>query len=99
MSATIPAGKRVPTTLQLFDEFDNPAEFDNVPEWVSTDPAIVILEGSDPYSRTLKSVGPLGSVQISVTGGSVHQLVILDDVTTVAGEPVRGTFSYGAVED
>lgn len=104
MSATLPSGKSISATLQLFDVNNNPTEFDTAPEWTTSDPAIVALEGADPYSRRLRSVGPLGSVQVSVRGDAdlgdgVRELVVLDDITVVPGDAVRGSFGYGPIED
>lgn len=104
MSVIIPSGKSVVATLQLFDVNNNPTEFDSPPEWITTDPAIISIEGSEQYSRRLRAVGPLGSVQVSVRGDAdlgdgVRELVVLDDAVVVAGDAVRGSLGYGAIED
>lgn len=104
MSGTIPSGKSVTATLQLFDVNENPTQFDDVPTWTSSDPAIVAIEGGDPYTRRFRAVGPLGTVQVSISGDAdlgdgVRQLVVLDDITIVPGDAVRGSVGYGPIED
>jgi len=105
MALTLPATKAVTATLRLVDAGGNPTLFDDIPVWSVSDPALLTVTPSpDGYSAEIRSVGPLGGGQVTVTGDAdlgdgTRPLIILDDVTVIAGDAVTGSFSYGPVVD
>jgi hypothetical protein len=105
MSITIPAGKAVRVTIQLFDAFDNPTMFDGPVMWESSDAtSFSVIADDTGYTAEIRSLGPLVGGQWTARGDAdlgegTRELVVLDDVLIVAGDAVRGTASYGPIVD
>lgn len=87
--------------IAAVDGRGNPAPIDGVPTWVSSDPTILTVEPSaDGLSALVKSVGPLGNAQVTVTadadmGAGTVSITGLQDVTVIAGQAVVVTVPAG----
>ena len=103
MPIVLPAGKATTVTIHVFDKFDNPTKFQNVPVWASSNVVFAsVTPDSSGYSAMIRSIGPMGAGQWSVRGDAdlgdgVRELVIMDDISVVPGDPFRSSVSYGPV--
>jgi len=72
----------------------NPARVDGVPTWQSSDPAIIdVVVAADGLSAVAKTVGPLGTAQVSVTadadlGEGIRAITGTLDIEVKAAEAV-----------
>jgi len=83
----------------------NPAVVDGVPVWASSDPAIVSLEvAADGMSAVATTVGPLGTVQVSVVAdadldeGETREVTGTLDIEVKASEAVTVGIAAGTPE-
>jgi hypothetical protein len=77
--------QKVPITVSAVDKKGNPASFDGVPAWSSSDEAILTLNvGPDGLSAEALAVGPLGHAQVLCSAVS-------------AGSPISGTLEIDVV--
>ncbi len=78
-------GKQFTLTANVKDKFGNPVIA--VLTWTSSDPTVATVESdSAGMFAVVKAVGPLGTVQIAASLGSIVSPAF--DVTVVAGDPV-----------
>lgn len=83
----------------------NPARVDGVPAWESSDPSVIEIVdvAADGMSCTARTVGPLGSVQVSVKadadlGAGVREVAAVDTIEVMAAEAVSASISAGPPE-
>lgn len=104
MASILGSDQKAPASVNFTDARGNPARVDGVPEWSSSDPAILeVIGSSDGLTGTVRAVGPLGVAQVQVKadadmGEGTRAIVLTGDVEVIAGEAVAGTVSIGAAE-
>jgi hypothetical protein len=100
MSYTLPSGMQVTCQISYVDAAGNPAVVDGDVAWSSSDETklVVFVNSQDSTKVVLRTVGPVGLVQVKATadadlGAGVRELVTTADVDIIAGEAVAGMIS------
>ena len=96
MAYTLASGMQVHLSVSYVDAAGNPAAVDGPVQWATSDTAIATVTAEVDTAAVLKTVGPIGQIQVTVTadvdlGAGVKNLVTPVDVAVVAGEAVAGT--------
>lgn len=98
----LPDDQSVSASVTFQDAKGNAARVDGVPVWAADPAGIVeLVVADDGMSAVVKPVGPLGSVQVSVTadadlGAGNVPLALLGTVEVIAGTAVAGSINFGA---
>jgi hypothetical protein len=100
MSYTLPSGQQCHVKVGYVDAAGNPAVVDGDVAWASSDDTIaaVFTSSNDSTEAIIRTIGPVGQVQITATadadlGAGVRELITPMDLTVVAGEAVSGTIT------
>lgn len=100
MAYKLPNDKTIVVKVAYVDSRGNPAQVDGPVQWESSDDTVVTVTADvgDPMQARVLPVGPIGSVQISVTadadlGEGTREIITTSDLDIVAGEAVTGTIS------
>jgi len=98
MAYTLASGMQVHLKVSYVDAAGNPAAVDGPVAWSSSDTTIASVTAESDTTALVKTVGPVGQVQISATadvdlGAGVKELITPMDLTVAAGEAVAGTIS------
>jgi len=98
MAYTLASGMQVHLKVSYVDAAGNPALVDGPVAWTSSDVNVATVAAESDTTALVKTVGPVGQVQISATadvdlGAGVKNLVTPMDLTVAAGEAVAGTIA------
>ena len=100
MAYTLPSGQQVGCQISYQDAAGSPAVVDGDVAWTSSDETklAVFVNSTDSTKVVLRTIGPIGLVQVTATadadlGAGVRELITTADVQVVAGEAVSGTIS------
>jgi len=98
MAYTLASGMQVHLKVAYVDAAGNPAVVDGAVTWDSSDAAIATVTAESDTTALVKTVGPVGQVQITATadadlGGGVREIITPMDLTVAAGEAVAGTIA------
>src|SRR5215831_2865628 len=98
MAYTLGSGMQVHLKVSYVDAAGNPALVDGPVAWASSDVTVATVAAESDSTALVKTVGPVGQVQISATadvdlGTGVKNLVTPMDLTVAAGEAVAGTIA------
>jgi len=98
MAYTLGSGMQVHLKVSYVDAAGNPALVDGPVAWASSDVTVATVAAESDSTALVKTVGPVGQVQISATadvdlGAGVKNLVTPMDLTVAAGEAVAGTIA------
>src|SRR5215831_20038369 len=96
MAYTLASGMQVHLKVSYVDAAGNPAAVDGPVQWSSSDTTVASVSAESDTTALVKTVGPVGQVQISATadvdlGAGVKELITPMDLTVAAGEAVAGT--------
>ena len=96
MAYTLASGMQVHLKVSYVDAAGNPAPVDGPVAWASSDATIATVAAESDTTALIKTVGPVGQIQISATadvdlGAGVKQLITPMDVTVAAGQAVAGS--------
>jgi len=98
MAYTLASGMQVHLKVSYVDAAGNPAAVDGPVSWDSSDVNVATVTAESDTTALVKTVGPVGQVQISATadvdlGAGVKELITPMDLTVAAGEAVAGTIA------
>jgi len=96
MAYTLASGMQVHLKVSYVDAAGNPAAIDGAVTWDSSDVNVATVTAESDMTALVKTVGPVGQVQVSATadvdlGAGVKELITPMDLTVAAGEAVAGT--------
>lgn len=97
--------QKVVLSVSFTNRAGNPAVVDGVPQWTSSDPAVIAVTPSeDGLSAVAVTVGPLGLAQVSVVadadlGEGVTEITGVLDIEVKPSQAVFAIVVAGAPED
>src|SRR6516165_2044882 len=93
VSYNLASGMQCKIRVDYVDAAGNPAVVDGEVAWASSDDTIaaVFVSSTDSQDAVIRTIGPIGQVQITATadadlGAGVRNIITPMDVTIVAGE-------------
>jgi hypothetical protein len=100
MAYTLASGMQVGCQISYVDAAGNPAKIDGDVTWTSSDETklAVFVSSNDSTQAVLRTIGPVGLVQVTTTadadlGAGVREIITTADIDVVAGEAVSGTIA------
>ena len=100
VSYNLASGMQCKVRVDYVDAAGNPAVVDGDVAWASSDDTIaaVFVSSTDSQDAVIRTIGPVGQVQITATadadlGAGVRNIITPMDVTIVAGEAMSGTIT------
>ena len=94
----IASGMQCHVKVSYTDAAGNPAVVDGDVTWASSDDTIaaVFVSSNDSTEAVIRTIGPVGQVQVTATadadlGAGIRNIVTPMDITVVAGEAMSGT--------
>src|SRR5262245_33124267 len=96
MAYTLASGMQIHLKVSYVDAAGNPAVIDGAVTWDSSDHNIATVATESDTTALVKTVGPVGQVQITATadadlGQGTREIITPMDLTVAAGEAVAGT--------
>jgi len=105
MAFVLQVDQKVGVSISPMDAAGNPARVDGTPVWNASDAGalVTVVPALDGMSAVMTPVGPIGTLQVSVTvdadlGAGVRALVGVLDVELVGGEAVVVNIMPGTPE-
>jgi hypothetical protein len=100
---TLQRGMQRQVTVRFLDDTGHEAPIDGIPQWASSDPAVLRVrpDAGNPLTAIVAAIGPVNATaQWSCTGdadlGSGFEPVLIGDTIQIqAGQAKTGDYTYG----